>query len=65
MLTLSRLLMSRPDADVLEVRWKYFGYPDNLPRLAALRPPGGNTHPSGVHVSFFELRRVGALPDFY
>lgn len=65
MLTLSRLLINRPIADVLELRRKYFGYPDNLPRLATLRPPGGNTRPTGVSLSLFERRRTGTLPEFY
>jgi len=65
MLTLSRLLLRRPVADGLALRQKYFGFPDNVPRLAALRPPGGNTRPAGVSVSYFELRRAGALPEFF
>jgi len=62
---LSRLLTSRQTADALELRRKYFGYPDNLPRLTTLRPPGGNSRPDGVSACFFERRRLGLLPDFY
>ena len=65
MLTLSRLLRRRQVADTLELRRKYFGYPDNLPRLATLRPPSGNSRPAGVSVCFFERRRLGTLPEFY
>jgi hypothetical protein len=41
------------------------GYPDNLPNLSLLRPPGGNSLPDGIAASAFELRRHGALPHVY
>lgn len=40
-------------------------YPDDLPNLAALRPPGGNQRPNGVRHCCSEQRRRGELPDFY
>ena len=40
-------------------------YPDDLPDLAALRPPGGNTRPEGITESYFERRERGDLPDIY
>jgi hypothetical protein len=40
-------------------------FPDDLPNLAALRPPGGNGRPEGVDDCFFERRERGDLPDFY
>jgi hypothetical protein len=44
---------------------RYFGFPSNLPRLAVLRPPGGNSRPTGIENSFYEKRSRGDLPDFY
>jgi hypothetical protein len=44
---------------------RYFGYPANLPNLATLRPPDGNSRPEGVAASCFERRRRGELPDVY
>jgi hypothetical protein len=40
-------------------------YPDDLPDLAALRPPGGNARPDGVAASHFARRQRGELPDTY
>jgi hypothetical protein len=36
-------------------------YPDDLPDLRRLRPPGGNSKPEGVNQSAFALRERGAL----
>lgn len=44
---------------------RYFGFPSNLPRLAALRPPGGSSRPEGIRSSFYERRNRGELPAFY
>jgi hypothetical protein len=41
------------------------GFPDDLPDLAAKRPPGGNMRPDGIAASCFERRRRGELPDIY
>jgi hypothetical protein len=41
------------------------GYPQNLPRLALLRPPGGNDKPEGVAQSYYELRKRGELLATY
>ena len=40
-------------------------YPDDLPDLSILRPPGGNTRPEGIAKSYFELRKLGILPETY
>jgi hypothetical protein len=40
-------------------------YPDDLPDLSSLRPPGGNTRPGGIVDSHFERRKRGELPDTY
>ena len=44
---------------------RYFGFPSNLPRLATLRPPGGNARPQGIESSFYERRRRGELAECY
>jgi hypothetical protein len=38
------------------------GFPEELPNLARLRPPGGNTRPEGIAESWYEKRRTGTLP---
>ena len=42
-----------------------FGYPDDLPDLRELRPPGGNACPQGVHDCHFARREDGRLPVIY
>lgn len=51
--------------DAARLRRRFFGYPDDLPDLGALRPPGGNARPGGVASSAFAMRRRGELPDRY
>jgi hypothetical protein len=41
------------------------GYPDELPDLSRLRPPGGNGKPEGVAASHFARRERGELPESY
>ena len=41
------------------------GFPDDLPDLGSLRPPGGNTRPDGVEHSHFRRRESGDLPETY
>lgn len=41
------------------------GYPDDLPDLSKLRPPGGNAKPEGVEQSYFRRRERGELPEMY
>ena len=40
-------------------------YPDDLPDLSRLRPPGGNTRPAGIVQSYFSRRGRGELPGTY
>jgi hypothetical protein len=42
-----------------------FSYPDDLPDLSKLRPPGGNSRPDGVANSHFARKKRNALPDVY
>ncbi len=44
---------------------RLMGFPDDLPDLSALRPPGGNTRPEGIAESHSARRRRGELPDTY
>lgn len=41
------------------------GFPDNLPRLSTLRPPGGNTRPESIVDSYYAKRQRGELPATY
>lgn len=44
---------------------RLMGYPEALPDLARLRPPGGNNRPEGVSVSYHARRIRGDLPATY
>jgi hypothetical protein len=44
---------------------RLMSFPDDLPDLARLRPPGGNTRPQGVAESFHAQRRAGTLSATY
>jgi hypothetical protein len=44
---------------------RLLGYPDDLPDLAALRPPESNARPDGIVQSHFARRQRGVLPDSY
>ena len=46
----------------LYIRW--MRYPDNLPDLSKLKPPG-NTKPEGVNASYYARRIRGELPETY
>ncbi len=39
------------------------GFPENLPSLGILRPPGGNARPEGIAASAFEQQRRGELAE--
>jgi hypothetical protein len=44
---------------------RLLGFPDDLPDLSALRPPGGNTRPVGVQNSHFARRQQNQLQATY
>jgi hypothetical protein len=44
---------------------KWMSFPDDMPDLAAKRPPQGNSRPQGVRESFFTRRRRNELPEVY
>ena len=41
------------------------GFPEELPNLASLAPPDGNTRPAGVDKSYHAMRSQGKLPETY
>ena len=41
---------------------RILGFPDDLPDLSRLRPPGGNLRPQGITESFHARRARGELP---
>lgn len=48
-----------------ELYRKLMGYPNDLPNLGRLRPPGGNARPQGVQQSCFARKEAGSLPEIY
>ncbi|MBY0227884.1 MAG: hypothetical protein K2W96_01255 [Gemmataceae bacterium] len=59
------LLQRKDDAAAEAVRRRWLSYPDDLPDLSLLRPPGGNTRPEGIARSAFARRQRGELPAAY
>lgn len=41
------------------------GFPEDMPDLARLRPPQGNTRPEGIQKSYYEQRQRGELAETY
>lgn len=50
------------DASLLQ---DLLGFPEELPNLSRLHPPGGNRRPTGVERSHFARRARGKLPATY
>jgi hypothetical protein len=48
-----------------ELYEQWMGFPDNLPDLSRLRPPGGNSRPAGLAQSHLARRQRGELPRTY
>jgi hypothetical protein len=44
---------------------RLMGFPEDLPNLWRLRPPGGNVRPEGVETCAFARRRNGTLPETF
>lgn len=65
MLEILKLLAATDSDDARRLYRDLSAYPDNLPRLAALRPPGGNTKPDGIAGSFDARRERNELPAVY
>lgn len=48
-----------------ELDAKLMGFPDDLPNLARLHPPGGNSRPKGIEQSYFVKKQNAILPEVY
>jgi hypothetical protein len=57
-------LASRQDPEDRLVR-HILGFPDSLPNLSRLKPPGENTKSGGLVASFFAHRQQGQLASTY
>lgn len=55
-------LAARHDQGLYE---RLMGYPDDLPDLSRLAPPGGNERPDGLGSTAFALRQRGELPSVF
>ena len=53
------------DADIDHIFRRAFGYPDDLPDLSVLRPPGGNAVAGSESRSHFARRSRGELDAIY
>jgi hypothetical protein len=48
-----------------ELHCKLMGFPSDLPNVARLRPPGGNSRPEGIEQSYFVRKQKEILPQTY
>jgi hypothetical protein len=64
-LSLIAVLRSSNSPEAIQAMRDLLAFPSDLPNLAALRPPGGNTRPEGIADSFLERQRRGELRDVY
>jgi hypothetical protein len=55
-------LAAREDPDLYR---KLMGLPNDLPNLARLRPPGGNSRPEGMEQSYYVQKEKAILPETY
>jgi hypothetical protein len=65
MLELFRMLEACGSGEARELLRVLHSVPDNLPRLSALRPPGGNTRPASMVDSYYARRQRGELSTPY
>jgi hypothetical protein len=56
------ILKARDNGAAAALLGRYLAWPDDLPDLSILRPPGGNGRPEGVAQSAFARRQRGELP---
>jgi hypothetical protein len=62
LLALQRKYPNEPEVQAL--CQQEFGFPDDLPDLIKLRPPG-NTRPEGMENCYHSQREAGKLPQTY
>ncbi len=60
-----RRLQALPDEESKALLRHWLGFPDDLPNLAVLRPPEGNTRSDGIALCYHEQRQAGRLPAIY
>jgi hypothetical protein len=48
-----------------ELYRKLMGFPNDLPNLARLHPPGANSRPEGIEQSYFVQKKKAILPETY
>ena len=65
LLGLFKNLTAQSDPNSRELMRAFFGYPENLPDLSQLTPPGGNGKPDGIKASHHNLRSLGKLDNVY
>jgi hypothetical protein len=65
MLDVLAFLRTRKEKQAAALASRYLGYPEDLPDLTVLRPPGGNECPEGILQSALQRRRRGELPPTY
>ena len=66
MVRLAQTVALRPNDPAIREQYSaFFGYPADLPNLAVLRPPGGNSHPDGVRDSYYRKRAEDRLAEPY
>lgn len=44
---------------------RLMGFPNDMPNLGRLRPPGGNTRPEGIEASYYAISKRRTLPATY
>jgi 5-methylcytosine-specific restriction endonuclease McrA len=62
MLELVSMLTASRSEEARALLRELCGFPDNLPHIATLRPPAGNTHPEAIVNSYYAKRQRGDLP---
>jgi len=55
-------LAAREDPELYR---KLMGFPNDLPNVARLHPPGGNSRPEGIEQSYFVQKQKAILPETY
>jgi hypothetical protein len=56
------ILAAKEDTAAASLLRRYLGWPDDLPDLSLLRPPGDNSRPGGIGQCAFARRQRGELP---
>jgi hypothetical protein len=65
MMSVIELLIGLESLDGERLLETMLGFPNDLPDLRALRPPGGNARPDGVENCCYERRLRNELPAVY